>query len=60
MWCLNRTAITETIKVSHLSDHTYLLLFQEAQADLDQVLPELRAAEEGLYSIKKADLVEIR
>ena len=46
--------------MSHLSDHTYLLLFQEAQADLDQVLPELRAAEEGLYSIKKADLVEIR
>lgn len=36
------------------------LCMQEAEEDLQSVLPDLKAAEKGLNSLKKSDLTEIR
>ena len=47
--------------VLYLSVHFHWkVALQEAEEDLQSVLPDLKAAEKGLTSLKKTDLTEIR
>lgn len=56
---IQHTVAAEEAEVATAAAHT-LSLKEEAQAELEQVLPALMSAEAALNSLNKTDIIEIR